>query len=189
MRSARANNNEIIDFISLVKPSIIGIQETWGFNVKLQGYSFISNHRPKKGGGVSIIYKNSMKLKLLCKLMTPNTEAVLGCNSNLVIINIYRPPKGDIQMFGKDIKNVLDDLRTDPRKKILMGDFNIDFSVANRQSQLITDICLDHDLIMPHKTPSRETQHSATTIDGIFSNSQHTVGTGTFTFLTTIAHL
>lgn len=183
VRSARANKNELIDFISTVKPCILGIQETWGYNTKLQDYSFIANHRPKKGekgGGVSITYQNSMKLKPALRIMSSDIAAVTGWKQLLVAINIYRPRKGNFQIFSNEVKKILTDLKNDTRKKILMGDFNIDFKVESRQSQLITDVCLDNDLIMPHKIQSRETEHSSTTIDGIFSNRKTTIGTGTF---------
>ena len=123
VRSARANDLEIIQYIHETEPHCLCLQETWGYNTITQGYSFISNHRPTKGGGVSIVFKNSLKLKLGAKIMSKDLEAILCTNNSLIILNLYRPPKGSVPSMCDMIKEILRPFDSDKRKKLVIGDF------------------------------------------------------------------
>ena len=183
VRSARANNKEILDYLHLVQPHCLCIQETWGYSTNCQGYKFIANHRPTRGGGVSIVYKNSLKLKATERLMTKDIEAIVATNDKLIIMNIYRPPKGDISEFSRLLKETLMQYKSGNKTVLIAGDFNTDFMKDTRQSQLITDSCLDINLILPHKVPSRVTDNTSSQIDAIFCNVKNIELTGTFSTL------
>ena len=180
-RSARANNDGIIDFLHTVKPHCLCLQETWGYNTQCQGYSYISNHRPTRGGGVSLVFKNSLKLKVVSRIMTQDIEALIATNNKLTIMNVYRPPKGNYITFASKIKEALIPFVRDKKNILLAGDFNIDFLANSRPKQLIMDTCLDLNLILPHLVESRVTDTTKTQIDAIFCNSDLTDSTGTFT--------
>ena len=83
--------------------------------------------------------------------MNKDIEALLVTNNKITIMNIYRPPKGDINEFTKTIKDVLMPLTRDKKDILLAGDFNIDFLSSSRAKQLITDTCLDLNLLLPHQ--------------------------------------
>ena len=180
VRSARANNAEIIDYLHVVEPHCLCIQEAWGYNTQCQGYDYISNHRPTRGGGVAIIFKKSTKLKVKKRVMEKSLEAVVAANNRITVVNIYRPPKGDVTEFCNLLKELVFPFKNSSSNIILTGDFNVDFLTNTRQRQLIIDTCLDINLILPYAVPSRVTDSSSTQIDAIFCNSNITEATGTF---------
>ena len=180
VRSARANNAEILDYLHVVEPHCLCVQETWGYTTQCQGYDYITNHRPSRGGGVAIIFKKSTKLKVKERVMDRNLEAIVAVNNRLTLVNIYRPPKGDVTDFCRLLKELIFPYKNNSRNIIIAGDFNVDFLTNTRQKQLIIDTCLDINLILPHALPSRVTDTSSTQIDAIFCNSNSTEATGTF---------
>ena len=135
VRSARANNAEIIDYLHVVEPHCLCIQETWGYNTQCQGYDYISNHRPTRGGGVAIIFKKSTKLKVKKRVMERSLEAVVAANNRITVVNIYRPPKGDVTEFCNLLKELVFPFKTSSSNIILTGDFNVDFLTNTRQRQ------------------------------------------------------
>lgn len=179
-RSARANKAELHELIDISKLQILAVQESWGFDTIMKGFKCISNHRASRGGGVTITFKANLKLKLDLKISKPDIELLIVSNEELILANIYRPPKGNVNTFCNEIKSALFTYRTDKRILQVMGDFNINLMIANRNSQLLTDTLLDFNLILPHKVPSRLGDNTDTLIDGIFLRTNDARATGTF---------
>ena len=67
------------------------------------------------------------------KIETPFIEGVIETVGikvgNLIIVNIYRPPSGNRQMFIDEMSNLLDNYNQ--YEIVLMGDFNINFRNQN----------------------------------------------------------
>ena len=112
-RSARANKPEINDFISTCEPHVLAVQETWGFDTRARGYKCLSNHREKRGGGVSITLKSELKLKLDFRQSDANIEIIVVSNSDIIICNLYRQPKGNIPSFCNELKKILTNYQTE----------------------------------------------------------------------------
>ena len=112
--------------------------------------------------------------------MSKDIEAITGLNDKMVIMNIYRPPKGDISEFCRAIKETLLPFANSSKNIILAGDFNIDSLKDTRNSQLVIDTCLYINVILPHNIESRVTDTSNSQIDAIFSKCNNTEATGTF---------
>ena len=49
----------------------------------------------------------------------------------MVIVNIYRPPQGNIELFIESLEIRLSNLNLDRVELFIMGDFNIDFLEKN----------------------------------------------------------
>ena len=58
-----------------------------------------------------------------CQGLEFNME--LQCN--IVVANMYRPPKGNVFNFIKYLKNVVNQIKDENMDIFIMGDFNIDF--------------------------------------------------------------
>ena len=95
----------------------------------------------------------------VCKMTLPETRATY-------VINVYRPPDGDVGNALIILQELLGDLSGAKSPDIvMMGDFNIDISQsspANRKVSLFASNCSLDQLI---KKPTRITNTSQTVID------------------------
>ena len=129
----------------------IGLSETW-LNDKIPNnilklsndYSIFRNDRtwseegntePKKGGGVALYIKNTLKFSenTYKHLNTSNKDiesqwiTIMIPNSKPILIsNIYRPPQGNIESFNQVLDNVFTEKDLSKFEFYLMGDLNID---------------------------------------------------------------
>ena len=55
IRSVNTNGNKFKDLINELKADIIGIQETWNKDLKIDGYKTLSVNRPNRGGCINIV--------------------------------------------------------------------------------------------------------------------------------------
>ena len=140
---------------------ILGISETW-LNDKLpcemfklnNEYTLIRNDRKwsdegtteiKKGGGVAIYIRNNLKFTNLNQWNTSNiniesqwlTIDLPNCKP-LLVGNIYRPPKGNIDTFIQVLDNTLSEIDLSKFEIYLMGNMNID--MADKQSDVYRKI-------------------------------------------------
>ena len=141
---------------------VLGISETWlkkdlpSDLLNIKGYDIIRNDRnwlhngiTKKGGGVCMYLKSNLiySEQKYCKLNSSSKDIESQWISlkipnirEIVIINLYRPPQGNIKTFCDKLN---DDLSTfNSSKKIefyLIGDFNI--NMLNKSSDEFKELC------------------------------------------------
>jgi hypothetical protein len=168
---------------------IICLQETWiGDNhdvslFQLADYTFLhkssccSTH-----GGVAIYLRQNLEYKILSLNGTDGIwdglfiEVNLSNYSrkkNVVIGNIYRPPRDSIDNYNtfiNDFDEILSTAFGSNREIVIAGDFNLDFLKIrnNPHTNSFFETMITHGLIPKITLPTRITDHSATLIDNCF---------------------
>ena len=167
----------------------ICIQETWLSDThdnavfSLDGYNFISQPKSSsKHGGVAIYLSNIYNHNILplyneseiwdgqfIEVTTPPTH------SNIVIGNIYRPPRDSniiYETFINDLKPILQELNRKHCEIILCGDYNIDLLKMYDRPKFVDffDTFCSYNYLPKITLPTRLGENSATLIDNFFSN-------------------
>jgi endonuclease/exonuclease/phosphatase family metal-dependent hydrolase len=100
-------------------------------------------------------------------------EIITNEGKNTIVGVIYRPPNNKFKEF-KDIMNaILENVDKENKLCYLIGDFNIDLlksESCDYASQFVEQLFTSSFLPLITK-PTRITQHAATLIDNIFTNS------------------
>lgn len=173
-------------FLNHNNADVAALTEHWLNNeriltTKIDGYILASCYARtyKMHGGSCIFVKHGVSCIELTQLKQKSVELVLECSSieitehKLIIINIYRSPRGDLQHFFAILEEILD-IVIKTRKTynlVLTGDFNINLQDEYKASvRRIKDILNTYNLTDTIKEPTRITRNSATTIDNIFTN-------------------
>ena len=132
------------------KIDICVINETW-FNeseaskrkmvevkaiLKQAGYIILNIDRPRRGGGVGIIYRQNLQMKQLDGLVQDALEMGLWkltiANKAVHIMGIYHPPKSisinsTMNLFFEELSDYLTDNINNYAELIIMGDTNIHY--------------------------------------------------------------
>ena len=163
---------------------IIALSETWlkaDTNIALYQLSDFYMYRLdrvcRKGGGVAIYVKNTLKHRLLNQ-MTYVVNDLLECltieltdqnNNKNIVTCIYRQPDSSIDDFINNIEKLF---RNKQGNTYICGDFNINlFNYdSNNQVNYFLDSIYSLGLFPLITKPTRITSHSATLIDNIFTN-------------------
>jgi hypothetical protein len=88
------------------------------------------------------------------------------------LICVYRSPSTDIQSFIDKLEILLETVKQ-RRKKLICGDWNINFHNVNNQVQELQSLLLSHNLINADTSPTRITKSSASLIDVMIINKQY----------------
>ena len=170
--------------------SAICIQETWLKMdsdlslLQVPGYNLIhkacscSSH-----GGVAVYLKDCFNYNVLeatevseiydgifLKVNTTNTNS--GSNKQLVIGNIYRPPRDNLDNYNtfiEQIDNMLSSFQQSNNEVVITGDFNIDL-LKIKERQIFHDyfdVIIANGFIPKITYPTRSTETSSTLIDNI----------------------
>ena len=160
--------------------SAIAISETWLTNdnielYNLPGYNMIGKCREKKrGGGVSIIIKESIKYKVREDLSMFNTyiESLFIETNNNVLGVIYRPPNTDILIFNEYLQNIMEVIKGSRKTCFISGDFNINLLNVDTHepSSAFIDLMFSAGFLPLINKPTRISKYSSTIIDNIFCN-------------------
>ena len=116
------------------------------------------------------------------KLIQKSVEGDIECSSiicktiNCVIICIYRPPTGDLDILFQISNDILDTVQNNCKNcsTILCEDFNLnllDSKSVNNESFLT--LLQTYDLTQKINEPTRITKLSATLLDNIFINFEN----------------
>ena len=179
-RSLLKNADKLADLLERSQPSVIALQEIWHSNSSFEGYNSYSIERVnKRGGGVAILVKNTLDAEPLFSHIDFNVEIIGVMVDGKVTVSIYLPPKS---VLATAREKVLSLLKKYTKKEIyLAGDLNVDLLKSNQCTEIILDMCQDLFLCPTTAYPTRITEHSATLIDGIFTNSKKDHVSGIFT--------
>lgn len=133
---------------------------------------------PGKHGGTAIYVKENVKFRersTLTKLSVINEVecAVIECNINqavLIVVSVYRPPLGNINIFLDVIEKLLVILSKENKKIVIVGDFNIEMLADNQNKSNFSSMLRSFDLKQTIFTNTRIVFKSASCIDNIFVN-------------------
>ena len=191
--SLNAHFDELSSMLSLLNFdfSIVGLTETRLIKdrnvtlpIELEGYSY--EHTPTEascGGALLYISKkfnykprNDLLLYKPFHLETIFVEIIFPKKSNIIVGCIYKHPCMSVTEFNDIISPVLQQISTENKTIILLGDFNIDLikcSTDNNTSEFF-NLVSSYNLLPYITLPTRITDRSQTLIDNIFSNSTST---------------
>jgi len=177
----------LLNFID--KPDVINVTETWLLSnsslklLHLDGYSLVSfprNKKNKRGGGIAFYIKNiyDFNVRSLSNLELSNTceSSVIDLSLNhqlsITIINIYKPPDYDTNLFITALADYIDYIKASKKFILIAGDFNINLFEyeSSPSSNRFLDLLISTGFLPSITLPTRITQNSATLIDNIFTN-------------------
>jgi len=190
IRSASKNLEQLIEYVTSLgfTFSVIGLSETWLQESTMDIYgiaNYTATHQcrqGRRGGGVSLYVHNSIPYKerndLLCNsdciesVFIEFDGKMVGCQQNVIIGNIYRPPNTDINVFNECMSRILSTIKNENKLCYCMGDYNI--NILNNETHADTgkflDLMYSHSFIPLITKPTRVCNDSATIIDNIFTN-------------------
>lgn len=164
-------------------PDIWTFSETWLSNsiqdeeIHVPGYNCVRRDREgKQGGGVAIYCRESLNFTEQEDLMNANESVWIKINRTrckpLIIGNVYRPPDQPVDTFLDNLNESLSRIDS-TSDKVLLGDFNIDFSVQQKNANFplkrkLRGITEAFDLKQLIMEPTRSTEYSETLIDLVF---------------------
>lgn len=103
-----------------------------------------------------------------------------GIIKTVIVGNIYRSPSAKIDKFKEQLDTYLSQLNRHKNKSItLVGDFNVDLlnHDTDIHGQNLINLAESYGFVQVVSLPTRLTDHSATLIDHIYTNSIHAVST------------
>ena len=137
-------------------PLTLNISETWlqeqlpDHFVGITNYSLVRSDRTlilpdgsvKGGGGICTYIKQGLNFTVITDLSICNNdiemsviEYCLPQTRKIYILNVYRPPSGDVDNYLKNIQECINTLRTSGKMDFFIGgDFNIDIKYNNSVS-------------------------------------------------------
>ena len=183
---------------------IITFSETWLLSDKpdeliyIQGYNVLRNDRKwsddefaskaKKGSGVCSFIKDSLNYKTNVipdwnvstkDLECQNFEISFENQKNVLIINLYRPPTGNVETFVNIFDTALQNIDLLKKDVILLGDFNIDFlDKSSKETKNVNRLVSEYGLTKRINCPTRYGATKDSCIDQIITNSNHILEAG-----------
>ena len=141
-----------------------------------------------RGGGLAIYVNKRVCDEANIETFDPNPEPLntsgefqfikikhcKGTNKTFILGNVYRSPSRKPDSFNKLYDLVLNKLNRHSKKLVyIVGDFNQDLIKYEQDinSQNLTDIASNHGFVQIVSRPTRITDHSATLIDHVYTNS------------------
>ena len=98
----------------------------------IPNYAILRNDRMTHGGGVAMYIKNDIKYKDRSDIYTKHNiescwiELTGKENKNLLVGTIYRPPSANVDYYNRII-DMLNQVSTECKDIVLLGDFNLDY--------------------------------------------------------------
>ena len=152
---------------------------------EVPGYTFVSNYRKKgKGGGVAAYISNNVAWERRHDLENEVTESIwieiiLKHTKNIPIGIFYRPPDSSKYLhrdFNNTFNEVLSSVSSEPCESIVLGDFNVNYSVPgdNPEFKAIMNLYSFKQMI---NKPTRISGSTKTLIDIIATNNPVSIKT------------
>ena len=136
--------------------TVIGIAET-NVESELKDLYCISRYTPiyqdrmygkKKGSGVAMYVRNTFNFVIdkEMSILTGDIEALFikinNGTSSIIVGTVYRPPSGNQKKFLESMANILSNLDKKEENIIIMGDFNINLFIDNKQRSAFEEAIL-----------------------------------------------
>lgn len=138
-------------------------------SINIEGYNLIRCDRNRRGGGVAIYLKRSMKYSIVktggnieqiwIKILNKNCETIIG--------TIYRPPDFSYKNFWSYFESSYVDISPLSENIICLGDFNTDLLSTTYESDFVKNVLHGLGLEQILDEPTRIVGNSATLIDYI----------------------
>lgn len=171
-------------YLSERNVSVCCVTEHWASDdilqrINLPNYIVAESFSREAGkyGGVAIILKEKIQfekipsLKLLSKEGHAEVSGVRVTDRNLIVIGIYRPPRGNFECFLSILNESLNQVQsTDHSPVCVLGDFNVDFLKESKDRRELIELLRSYGLSVVFDEPSRVTSSSRTCIDNIVTN-------------------
>ena len=190
IRSFHANGDNFNSFLETNQdslPDFIILSETWNTpnNVQLCNIDGYTSHHAfraagSRGGGISVLCKKKNQTSQL--LHSECSEHIESCivkvkfnYTNVIIVGIYRPPSGSIDVFCSKIENILRSFDGGDLV-IVSGDININLTdVHSNQTTQFTSMMYSLHYLPTIDQPTRfgnteSNTHSLSTLDHIWVN-------------------
>ena len=138
----------------------------------LPGYLVERRDRQSRGGGVCVVYRDTMQAEVLT---VPGTGSQLESlwmrfagGSTFVVGVVYRPPKSPISSVMDDLHHQLTSLLARQHPLYVLGDMNIDLlqpssAGCQRYLSLLEDLSLQQLITTPTRTTPVQHRRSSTT--------------------------
>lgn len=144
---------------------------------KLQDYSIATYYtRPtSKSGGSVIFVREKLSYRILDKVNSLAIESHFeSCGVQIVelstvIVDIYRPPSGNLHIFFEQFEILLDELG-ECKKVIICGDFNINLLLDSKYKTQFITLMQAYNFEATLNLPTRVTAKSKTCIDNFITN-------------------
>lgn len=164
------------------------LTETWAKDDTIEHLRFDNFYlgsyycrKNNKGGGVAIWVNNEVNVKVIDVGRFCVEKSIEICaikvslnNNSLIIVNCYRSPSGDMNVFLYNMNGVLNYLYKPNINFILCGDVNVDGCIvdglASKEFRMLCNVTSSFNLLPIVNWPTRVTDASATIIDNIFTN-------------------
>lgn len=130
-------------------------------------------------GGAAIYLDKNVNFTRKSKINKLSVEGVFECacveckfqGESLIIMTIYRPPKGNVREFLKKVESALDQIVNGKKTNIVIaGDFNIELIENNDFRKQLLSVMGSFDLYQTIFENTRITSTSRSCIDNIFTN-------------------
>ena len=154
-------------------------------SIEIPGYNkLIKSRIGRRGGGVALFFDSDINIgvkrrndlectddSIMESMFVQITQHGLSVK-DVIIGVIYRPPNTNVQLFLDKLICMLDKINNDGRPSYLLGDFNINlFNNSANYSQRFLNTFLSAGFYPRIDRPTRISDHSATLIDNIFTNT------------------
>ena len=197
-RSIVNKKDEFIHSMNKIKPAIIFLSETWfddscpkgmavpnEYNIirKDRSEKFKQKYGKKNGGGIAILVRKGVKLKIDNAKET-DPEEILCCNlytktKKYNIIFVYRANYTDILKSDKDGGTKMEQLlqNSGDEETIVIGDLNCDVNAKhpNKETQKLMTTCEEYNFKQLIEKPTRISEKTATTIDHIWTRKTNLI--------------
>lgn len=164
------------------KPDLILVQETWAAKRKYNLTDYcepIFHCRKGNGGGIGAWFSPRLRCRWLNDLdifiegeFESMVLQVSTDSSNLGVINVYKPPKSNINETVKHLQKLIDRVQHIGLEPILTGDFNINLLKNSNQSRTLIDWATDNGLKQSVSEATRIHGKSSTLIDCVFARPE-----------------
>ena len=139
--------------------------------VSIPGYEMIVKNRNRVGGGVAIYYRSVLNVMNRQDLIPANVEAVCleitrPKSKPILITSVYRPPNSRIELLN-DIETLFQNLDSEHKEQIIVGDFNCDLlrDNLNNHTKRFNEIANLFQLTQMIDHPTRITDSTSSLLD------------------------
>ena len=210
-RSIMNKVDEIKEICYSLKPMILCLTETWMDHtvpknyIVPEGYSIIRKDRTENfkqrygksnGGGVAILYKNNVKIKI--KNIADKDDEILWIevtNKRTFLLGVvYRAAYTDLlteEEGNTKLYKTLETANLMTNNIILLGDINCDTNSndPDKNTRKLVDVCATFQMTQLINKPTRITDNTKTTIDHIWTDVHQELIKETGTFIGVGDHL
>ncbi|VEN59811.1 unnamed protein product [Callosobruchus maculatus] len=150
----------------------------------IEDFKLISCYSRTEGkhGGAAVYARTSVDCRALPEVCEVSSEKVIECagvecflkNERFVIVSLYRPPAGNIDIFFNKLEKLINLLFNTNRTIVVAGDFNIELLRDNKHKTQLLSLMSSFQLFQTIFEDTRRTsEFSASCIDNIFTNQEY----------------